>query len=193
MKIKYKNTTISITPDVYEPCEDSFLLADAALAEIKDTDSVLEVGCGSGIISAVIKANTKAGIVAVDISPHAVKCTRDNGVDVIRGNLLSCIKGKFDVIVFNPPYLPTEDGEREEGWMNAALDGGHDGRQVIYRFLDEAEFHLVNHGKIIMLVSSHTGIEEVKSRMLSLNYSVEEVAQDKLMFEQLVVIVATKL
>ena len=193
MKIKYKNTTISITSDVYEPCEDSFLLADAALSEIKDTDYVLEVGCGSGIISAVIKANTNAGIVGTDISPYAVKCTKDNGIPVIRGDLLSCIKGKFDVIIFNPPYLPTGEMEKEEGWMNAALDGGHDGRQVIYRFLDDAGAHLVNHGKIMMLVSSLTGIEKVKSRMLSLNYSVEEVVPERFMFEQLVVIVATKL
>ncbi len=193
MKIKYKNTTISITPDVYEPCEDSFLLADVALTQIKDTDLVLEVGCGSGIISAVIKANTKASITAIDISPHAVKCTKQNHVQVIRGDLLNCIKGKFDVIIFNPPYLPTSEDEMEDGWMNAALDGGHDGRQVIYRFLDDAGFNLVNHGKILMLVSSLTGIEEVKSRMSSLNFSVEELAQERFMFEQLMVIVVTKL
>lgn len=193
MKIKYKNTTIGITPDVYEPCEDSFLLADAALSEIKDTDSVLEVGCGSGIISAVIKANINTGIVGIDISPYAVKCTKDNGIQVIRGDLLSCIKGKFDVIIFNPPYLPTDEMEKEDGWMNAALDGGHDGRQVIYRFLDDVGTHLVNHGKIVMLVSSLTGIEKVKSKMISLNYYVNEISQERCMFEQLVVIVATKL
>ncbi|MFU8767055.1 MAG: HemK2/MTQ2 family protein methyltransferase [Candidatus Methanoperedens sp.] len=193
METKYKNTTIRITSGVYEPCEDSFLLADAALACIKDADHILEAGCGSGIISAVINANTKASIIGIDISPHAVKCTKENGIQVIRGDLLNCIKGKFDIIIFNPPYLPTREFEKEKGWMNAALDGGPDGRQVIYRFLDDAGFYLVNHGKILMLVSSLTGIEEIKSRMLSLNFSVEEVVQERFMFEQLVVLLATKL
>jgi release factor glutamine methyltransferase len=193
MEIKYKNTTIRITSGVYEPCEDSFLLADAALAEIKDTDCVLEVGCGSGIISAVINANTKASIIGIDISPSAVKCTKENGIEVIRGDMLNCLKGKFNVIVFNPPYLPTTEFEKEEGWMNAALDGGHDGRQVIYRFLANAGNCLAKNGKILMLVSSVTGIEEIKSRMSSLDFSVKELIEERFMFEQLKVIVATKL
>lgn len=192
LAFKYKNTTIITTPDVYEPSEDSFLLADAALSEINKTEKVLEVGCGCGIISAVIKANTQAKILGIDINPHAAKCTKDNGIEAIRGDLLSCINGKFDMIIFNPPYLPTGDEERTEGWMNAALDGGKDGRRVIYRFLEDAGRCLVENGKILLLVSSHTGIEEVKSKLESLNYSVEDNIEERFMFEQLKVLVATK-
>jgi len=84
----------------------------------KDTGS----GCGSGIISAVIKNNTQAKITGIDINPHAAKCTKENGVDAIRGDLLSCIRGKFDMIIFNPPYLPTKNDERTGDWINVALD-----------------------------------------------------------------------
>ncbi len=193
MNIRYKNTSVDIIEQVYEPSEDSFLLADAALSEIKGSGRILEVGCGSGIISAVIKANTKADIVGIDINPHAVRCTKDNGVDVIRGDLLSCIKGHFDVIIFNPPYLPTMEEEREKGWTNAALDGGSDGRTVIFRFLEDADRCLVPDGRILMLVSSLTGIDEIRSKMVSLGFHVEEKRHEKYLFELLIVLCATKI
>ncbi len=192
MDINYKNTTIISVPEVYEPSEDSFLLADAALSEIEGSESALEVGCGSGIIAAVIKASTKAKIIGIDINPYAAKCTKGNGVEVIRGDLLSCIKGKFDMIIFNPPYLPTPEGERTGDWINVALDGGYDGRRVIYEFLDQAAGHLARNGKILMILSSLTGMDEVKSRMESLGYCVKIKSEERCMFEQLIVIRVTE-
>src|SRR5659263_88664 len=153
--------------------------AQAALSIIQNSEKILEVGCGSGIISAVIKNNTQAIITEIDINPHAAKCTKENGVDAIRGNLLSCIKGKFEIIIFNPPYLPTNDEERTSDWINVALDGGSDGREIINRFLVGAFDHLEENGRILVLVSSFTGIEEVKSRMISLGYYVEEKIKER--------------
>jgi len=193
MNINYKNTTIKITHQVYEPAEDSFLLAEAALDQIKGSEKILEVGCGSGIISAVIKNNTSAVIIGIDINPYAAACTRDNGVEAIRGNLLDCIRGKFDIIIFNPPYLPTDESERTNDWINCALDGGCDGREIINRFLEDAGSYLVDNGRILMLLSSFTGIEEVKSKMKSLGYEIEEKNTERISFEQLLVIVATKI
>ncbi len=191
MHIRYKNTVIKTAPSVYEPSEDSFLLAEAALAEIKGSERILEVGCGSGMISAVIKANTKAIVAGIDINPHAAACTRRNGVDAIIGDLLSCIKGKFDIIIFNPPYLPTLEGARKD-WIDIALNGGHEGREIIFSFLEDALPHLVERGKILMVVSSLTGIEEVKSKMDSLGYVVEEKGEERFMFERLVVLSGTR-
>jgi release factor glutamine methyltransferase len=192
MQIHYKNTAIKISPSVYEPSEDSFLLAEAALTEIKDSERILEVGCGSGIISAVIKANTNARVTGIDINPYAAACARDNGVDAIIGDLLSCIKGKFDIIIFNPPYLPTNESERTNDWINVALDGGYDGREIINRFLEEAGNHLVDNGRVLILVSSITGIEEVKSMMKSLGYHIEEKKKERFSFEELLVIACAK-
>ena len=154
------------------------------------------MGCGSGIISAVIKANTKAKITGIDINPYAAACTKENGVDAIRGDLLSCVKGKFDIIIFNPPYLPiikeTAKKDAIKDWINVALDGGNDGRRLINRFLEDAGGRLAENGRIIMLVSSLTGIEEIRSKMVALNYAVKEIAQERFMFEQLTVIVGTR-
>lgn len=192
MNIRYKNTSLNIIENVYEPSEDSFLLADAALSEINGFERILEIGCGSGIISAVIKANTKASVTGIDINPFATKCTRENGIEVIRGDLLSCIKGRFDLIIFNPPYLPTKEDERDKGWLNSAFDGGFDGRKVIYRFLEDAGRCLIRGGKILMLVSSLSGIDEIRSRMNSLGYAVEDIRHENYMFEQLTVLSASK-
>jgi release factor glutamine methyltransferase len=192
MQIHYKNTAIKISPSVYEPSEDSFLLTEAALSQIKDSERILEVGCGSGIISAVIKTNTKARVTGIDINPYAAACARDNGVDAIIGDLLSCIKGKFDIIIFNPPYLPTNESERTNDWINVALDGGYDGREIINRFLEEAGDHLADNGLVLILVSSFTGIEEVKSMMKSLDYDIEEKKKERFSFEELLVIACAK-
>ncbi len=193
MKVIYKNTSVNVIENVYEPSEDSFLLADVALSEIKGYEKILELGCGSGLISAVIKKNTKASIIGIDINPYAAKCTRKNGVDVIRGDLLNCIKGHFDLIIFNPPYLPTDDEERVNGWLNVALDGGYDGRKVIYRFLADSGKCLMSGGKILMLVSSLTGIDEIRSKMIYLGYSVRDIGHENYMYEQLTVLSASKI
>ncbi len=192
MLIRYKNTSIRVNEQVYEPSEDSFLLAEAALSEIKGSEKIVEVGCGTGLISAIIKSNTEASIIGIDMNPHAVRCSRDNGIDVIRGDLLNCIKGLFDIIIFNPPYLPTEDNERENGWLNAALDGGHDGRKVIFRFLDQAGKNLSCDGKILMVASSLTGLDKIRSKMISLGYRVRDVRHEKYMYEQLIVLLGSR-
>lgn len=193
MNIRYKNTVIKTAPSVYEPSEDSFLLAEAALSEIKGDERILEVGCGSGIISAVIKANTNATVIGIDINPYAASCAKQNGVDAIIGDMLSCVKGKFDMLIFNPPYLPALNTPKKgEHWINLALDGGKSGREIVCRFLEEASNHLNERGKVLIVVSSITGIEQVKSKMESLNYTVEEKSQGRFMFEQLTVLVGTR-
>ncbi len=192
MHIRFREIVVNILPQVYEPSEDTFLLAEAALSEIMNSERVLEVGCGSGLISAVIKSNTGASVVGIDINPFAVKCSRENDVQTIRCDLLGPIKGKFDIILFNPPYLPTNEDERTEGWLNVALDGGNDGREIINRFIKEANDCLKDHGKILLLVSSLSGIEDIKSSILSLGYSIREKVTERFDFEQLVVLVATK-
>ena len=192
MCLIYRNASVKTAQQVYEPAEDSFLLADAALSEVRDRDRVLEVGCGSGIISAVIKANTKASVVGIEINPFAARCSKENGIEVIRGDLLSCITGEFDLIIFNPPYLPTNEMERTKDWINAALDGGYDGRSIIKRFLNEAGNCLSNNGKILLLISSMTGIDEVRSELISLGFTILEIGHERLDFEQLIVLAATR-
>jgi len=144
---------------VYSPEADTFLLAGAARAEVKASDRVLEVGTGSGYIAAELVRI--CDVVATDINPHAALCARNNGIDVVRGDLFFGIRGTFDLVIFNPPYLPTLPDERIDDWLEFALDGGESGRAVIERFAAEVGRVLAPGGRILLLISSLTGLDEV--------------------------------
>ncbi|MDP2795888.1 MAG: class I SAM-dependent methyltransferase [Methanoregula sp.] len=144
---------------VYQPEADTYLLLDAAKKEIKPGDRVLEIGTGSGLISRELAL--VSDVVATDINPHASLCARCIGVHVVRSDLFAGIRGTFDLILFNPPYLPTQPEERIDDWLEYALDGGKTGRVVIDRFAAEVGRVLAPGGRILLLVSSLTGLAEV--------------------------------
>ncbi|MBP1908724.1 HemK2/MTQ2 family protein methyltransferase [Methanolobus bombayensis] len=188
--IEYSKAHVNLADQVYEPAEDSYLLADTALEFVKDGMDVLEIGTGSGFVSAVIKANRKVKLLATEISPLAAICARSNGIDVIRTDMFAGLKGKeqFDIIIFNPPYLPTSDDEKIPGWLNYAFDGGIDGRKDVVPFLQKAGNYLKSDGIILLLISSLTGVDEVVMEIEKARFRPEIVSSTKCSFERLVVI-----
>ena len=143
------------------PAEDTFLLRDAALSEVNSDDLVLEVGTGSGEIAAAVSRAAKRTI-ACEINPHAASYAHEiNGVEVVRCDLFSAVSDRFDLILFNAPYLPTMPEERMNDWLEYALDGGVSGCDTVFRFLREASSHLTEKGRILLLISSLTGEDEV--------------------------------
>jgi release factor glutamine methyltransferase len=196
IEIEYKKARVKLgdTDLVYEPAEDSFLLADVALKEAEPGMRVLEVGTGSGFISAVLKANILGiRMFATEINPHAALCAKKNGVEVIRTDLFRGIKLKaseslFNLILFNPPYLPTCREEKLPGWLNYAFDGGKSGRETLDRFLEEVKLYLRPGGKILVLISSITGLEAVMEKMRKLGFEAEVVGRTKVSFEELLVV-----
>jgi release factor glutamine methyltransferase len=154
---------------VYSPEADTLLLLAAARAEVRPGDRVLEVGTGSGLVAAEIARITR--VVATDINPHAVLCAGKAGVEVVRTDLFSGIRGPFDLVLFNPPYLPTQPEERMDDWLEHALDGGVSGRAVIERFARNVGDVLAPGGRILLLISSLTGLSEVQELFAGCNYS----------------------
>jgi len=149
------------TNQIYFPAEDTYLLIKAARAEVQPTDRVLEIGTGSGAVAKSM-AEITPSVLAVEINPHAAKYAHEeNDIEVIRGDLFDPICGEFDLILFNAPYLPTDPAERFDDWLEYALDGGPSGREVVERFLREAPSRLATFGRILLLISSLTGIDEV--------------------------------
>ena len=179
---------------VYEPAEDSFLLADAAVMEAAQGMRILEIGTGSGFVSAVLLANLKdIYLLATEINPQAARCAKANRVEVIRTDLFKGIKSekpekRFDLILFNPPYLPTSKEEKVPGWLNYAFDGGISGRETLNRFLDEVKDYLKPEGKILVLISSITGLKAVREKMEELGFRVDIVERKKVSFEELMVV-----
>ena len=183
----YRDREFELLDEVYDPGEDSFLLVEAALREAHPGDRVLEVGTGSGVVSLFVK-DLAARVVATDISPHACKNARLNGVDVVRADLAGGICGRFDLVIFNPPYLPTSEEERLKSWLDRAFDGGPTGRDEIARFLGDIDRILAPGGRILTVVSTLTGVEEIKKMFAGQGFRSTEVASEKIPFEKLVVL-----
>ena len=173
--------------EVYQPAEDTYLLLRAALAEARHADGVLEIGCGSGFISQELGAKV-ARLLATDINPHAVRSAKARGIEVIRADLFLGIKGKFDLILFNPPYLPTQPQERTGQWIDYALDGGESGRQTVDRFIEDLAGHLRPAGRALLLISSLTGLTEVQKTAASAGLTADVVADEGCFFERLYVL-----
>ena len=173
-------------PQVYQPEADTMLLLDAAVREIRSGETVLEIGTGSGYIAAHISVITRC--YATDINPHACRSARGKGVEVIRTDLASGICHRFDVVLFNPPYLPTSDAERMNDWLEYALDGGEDGRDAIRRFAGILPGIIGHFGRALLLVSELTGIDEVRDIFAGKGFLTFIVAQTITEGERLVVL-----
>lgn len=171
---------------VYPIEADTLLLLEAVLEDVRPDDFVLEVGVGQGYIAKEI--SRIAYVVATDINPHAVRQTYARGIDVIRTDLYRGIKGSFTLIIFNPPYLPTTNDERQDDWMEHALDGGLSGRHTIEKFINGITKVLAPHGRILLVVSSLTGIDEVIHYLSKRGFRVKIVKEMEFEGERLVVI-----
>lgn len=172
-KAFYKDFELDVFDTVYEPAEDSFLLARNIKVEKNST--VLDMGCGSGLIS-LIAASQGAKVTAADINQQAIENAKHNckkygyKINIIKSNLLTNIKGKFDYIFFNPPYVPGQIGEK-------AIDGGKQGREVIDEFIKQLPNHL--NKKCLLVVSSHNKPDDIKAKIID---------KEKLFFEELYVL-----
>jgi len=171
---------------VYTPDADTYLLLDAARAEVKAGDRVLEVGTGSGLIAAELAKVTC--VVATDINPHAVLCAQKKGVAVVQNDLFCGIRSSFDVILCNPPYLPTQPEERIDDWLEHALDGGLNGRVMIERFSEQVSRVLAPNGRILLLISSLTGLPEVRDLFFKAGFVSEIILRKNVEGETLYVL-----
>lgn len=172
---------------VYLPREDTYLLARAALKEAREGDLILEVGTGSGYVSRCLQ-ESGARVIATDINPHAVEMAGSEGLDVLRADLFRGLKGPFDLVLFNPPYLPTRPEERIDDWFEYALDGGPTGRMVIERFAGDISGILSPAGRVLIIISSLTGCSEVSDLFRRQGFSVEIFLKERVCDEELMVL-----
>ena len=189
---------INTHENVYVPAEDSYLLAENL--EIKEGQSVLEIGTGSGIV-AMYASRLTDKITVSDINFDACELARKNfeannieNIEILFGNMFEPIENrKFDVILFNTPYLPTEDDEVIDDTINYAFDGGLNGRKVIDLFLNEVGNHLNDGGIVQMIQSSLSGNEETLEKLDNLGFIAEIKASEHFFFEDITLINAYKI
>ncbi|EMA29765.1 HemK2/MTQ2 family protein methyltransferase [Haloarcula japonica] len=174
---------------VYQPAEDSDLLARTARERVEAGDTVLDVGTGSGYVAATLADAGARRAVGVDVSPLACREAADNGVPVVRGDLVEPFqRDAFDIVTFNPPYLPTPSEQEWDDWMEHALSGGDDGRRLVDPFLETVERVLAPGGEGLMLVSSLTDPDAVRAYASEQGLASEQLASEKHPYEALVVL-----
>jgi release factor glutamine methyltransferase len=159
----YKDLAIELHPEVYDPAEDSFLLLESIT--VNPADVILELGTGCGLI-ALACARQGAQVVCSDINPYAVQLTRHNiernrhllknTIEIRQGDLFSVLKNheRFNMILFNPPYLPTKKNDKTDEWFDIATDGGITGLKPTKRFLQGLHKHLQPTGYAFFIFSS---------------------------------------
>lgn len=196
-KIHFGRHTFVICDEVYEPSEDSFLIARNL--SLTNGERVLDMGTGCGIL-AVIAAEKVNEVIAVDVNPYAVECARKNAelndvavkVEVREGNLFSPVRDgeKFDLILFNAPYLPVE-GDEGKNWIEKAWSGGETGRTVIDRFIDEVSEYLTEKGRALLVQSTFSDVDKTLEEFSKRGLIAKIIVEKRLFFESIMLIEVT--
>lgn len=197
-KVFFGGYVFVVWENVYEPCEDSFLFAENLV--VRRGDFVLDVGAGCGFLG-IIAAEKASGVVAVDVNPYAVCCAKENAelngvmdkMFFVRGDLFSPFKicEKFDLVLFNAPYLPVEVSEGAF-WIERAWAGGESGRRVIDRFICEVPSYLRRGGRVLLMQSTLAGVEETLEGFAREGLKAGVVARRDLPFFETLVLVEAK-
>ncbi len=174
---------------IYEPAEDSFLMSEILKKKLPELLrgnldlKFLEIGAGSGIHLETAKKSgvKKENIFSSDIDRKSISHCKALGFNCINSDLFEKIKGKYNLIIFNPPYLP-EDSLEPKG-SRTATTAGKKGNEITIRFLKQAKNHLDKNGKIFLITSSLS--EDIDFE--NLNYKAKEIGCEKLFFERLYV------
>jgi release factor glutamine methyltransferase len=198
-QVFFAEYVFKVYESVYEPAEDSFFFVENL--RVNEDEVVLDVGTGCGIL-AVAAADKAARVVAVDINPYAVQCAKENAglngvadkMFFLQGDLFAPMRKeeRFNSILFNAPYLPSEPSERES-WLERAWDGGVTGRQVIDRFIHRAPKYMEESGNILLMQSTLSNVDETLQRFEEKGLTASIVAELAIpFFEEIILVKAEK-
>ena len=197
-KIYYEDFVFRVLEDVYEPAEDSFLLAENLGVQRKDV--VLDMGTGCGILG-ILAAKKAMETVAIDINPFAIRCASLNAKFNNVKNRFHCIQSdlflslrsekKFDLVLFNSPYLPVEVAENNS-WIGRSWAGGITGRKTIDRFISDVSKYVAAHGRVLLLQSNLAGVEKTLCAFQRQQFNAHIIAEESLPFFETIILIEAK-
>ena len=179
---------LQVDNSVYEPREDSWLLANE-VKQLSKGKRVLDIGCGTGIQAITAALSGASEVWACDINPKAVECTKKNAklnkvkIKAFKSDLFKDVPSKkFDLIVFNPPYLPSDGKNDDIRWS-----GGYEGMEVILNFFAQASPFISKNGKVLFIFSSHTNQEKLKKTLQQMGFNLKILSKKRMFFEEIYV------
>lgn len=194
---EFMGFSFRVNEHVLIPRQDTEILVEEALEVLKPKMEILDLCTGSGcILLSLLKLGEKRGIAGLrgtgaDISREALKVAEENGRRLeipgdqlawVRGDLFEKLEGPFDLLVSNPPYIPSGElsGLQEEVRLHdpaLALDGHEDGLYFYRRIAAEAGKYLRD-GAFLMLEIGWDQGEAVRGLLEAAGYQEVEVKKD---------------
>jgi release factor glutamine methyltransferase len=173
----FMGRALVVPPEVHPPQGVSDMLANAVLAEVRDTDRVLDMGTGSGV-NAILAASKSTNVVAVDVNPFAVDCARENAerngvsdrIDVCESDVFGSVDGRFDLIVFDPPFrwfTPRDLRER------ATADENYASLTAFFRDVGD---HLTEDGRVLVFFGTSGDLAYLQHLIREARFRAETVA-----------------
>ena len=202
--------------NVYIPSDDSYLLIDYFKRninqnkfdgiEIGKINNVLDLGTGTGIIAILFQIikkkfhNFNPNIYASDISDDALNCARINEklngfnheITFIKSSLFSSfpiyLKNLFDIIVFNPPYLPSSSLIDKKSIIDYSWDGGQKGNEIILEFISKVKDFLNLNKKcyVYFITSSRTDLVGIYNFIEKLAFKNKILEKRHIFFEDII-------
>jgi len=163
----------------YLPAEDTYLLMDV-LASSKG-EACLEIGFGSGAVLSSVSERFGLAVGTDVVRLEDARPALAPGLDLVLSDRARCFRdGSFDVVFFNPPYVPSASVE------DVAVDGGPTGVEIPLSFLEEGLRVLRKGGTLTALLSDVGDLDSFVRRCEAMGLRAEPVARKKLFYESLV-------
>lgn len=169
---------------MYTPAEDTFFFA--GYVERERGHAALEIGAGSGYLTRILEGNF-ALTVGTDIDFGSLNGQQDKIKNPVCCDGASALYGKFDLVICNLPYLPSDKV------VDRAIDGGAEGLLIPLGIVLSAKGCLRPGGRMLLLTSSLANYGKLVKEIESMSFAVKIIGKKRMFFEELIVLEATLL
>jgi len=172
----------ALSDDIYLPSEDTFFFAEHIKNE--QGQMALEIGTGSGYLAEILSSKFSI-VICTDINFNSmVRVSDKNSFNYICCDGADAIHCKFDFIICNMPYLPSDS------IRDIATDGGKDGVEIPIHIIKSAKRCMKANTRFLFLTSTIANYEKLIEKTRMLGFDVQIISRKKLFFEELVLVQA---